>query len=271
MSRADKLRFAVIPAAGLGTRLRPLTEHTPKELLPVGPLPAIASALLEADAAGIEQVAVVLSPHKAALRQWLARERLAPALQLHFVVQPAPLGVLDAVKRGLAVLGVPDGASYAVLYPDYIALPDQTGLAQLIERRPGPESTLFALYEVTPERAARAGRTAFAVTAPGSGPLRQILRLEARPALVPGATHTTFAEIRGPAHGAALSELIEGGADPDEGINLALLNRLAAAGTLFGLVLGGDILDLGVMPGYTDAVARFESGEARWRRAVGDS
>ena len=46
----------VIPAAGLGTRLRPLTETCPKEMLPVGGRPLIAASLLEVVAASVERV-----------------------------------------------------------------------------------------------------------------------------------------------------------------------------------------------------------------------
>jgi hypothetical protein len=44
----------------------------------------------------------------------------------------------------------------------------------------------------------------------------------------------------------------------------AILGRLAAAGLLFGVELSPEVLDLGVRPGYDDAVARFSAG-ARWR------
>lgn len=46
---------------------------------------------------------------------------------------------------------------------------------------------------------------------------------------------------------------------------LAALDDLAAAGELYGVLLPGEILDLGTLPGYLDAVARFLSGAARLR------
>ena len=49
----NSLRSVVIPAAGLGTRLRPLSLGCPKELLPLGDYPALTACLLEAEAAGL--------------------------------------------------------------------------------------------------------------------------------------------------------------------------------------------------------------------------
>ncbi len=261
---------AVIPAAGLGTRLRPLTATTPKELLPLGAshaqgdagaLPAIAGALLEAQAAGIERVAVVISPRKEALRAWLESGPFG-ALEIHIALQPEPLGVLDAVARGLALLNDPE--AFAVLYPDYLHLPDQRALSQLALHAPEGDAVVFGLTEVTEASAARSGLTARAITAPLAGPLRRIVALEATGALEPGAVHTTFAELRGPCYAAALDRTLHG-ASPRDGVHLEVLGELARRGLLFGVMLDGDILDLGVMAGYEDAARRFEAGAARWR------
>ena len=51
----------VIPAAGLGTRMRPLTRVIPKELLPVGTRPMVQWCLTEALEGGFEEIAVVVS------------------------------------------------------------------------------------------------------------------------------------------------------------------------------------------------------------------
>ncbi len=55
---------AVVPAAGLGTRMRKLCGERPKELLPVGGLAAIEHSLVEALDAGLSRVAVVVRPDK---------------------------------------------------------------------------------------------------------------------------------------------------------------------------------------------------------------
>jgi dTDP-glucose pyrophosphorylase len=89
---------AVVMAAGLGTRLRPLTERWPKAVLPIDGRPVVVTLVHELAAAGCAEIAVVtghLAPQVEAL--------LAPLpYALRFVRQPEPLGSADAVARAQA-------------------------------------------------------------------------------------------------------------------------------------------------------------------------
>src|ERR1051326_8542269 len=58
------VRKAVLPAAGLGTRLYPLTHAFPKELLPVGPLPVLAHIARELRLTGITEALFIISERK---------------------------------------------------------------------------------------------------------------------------------------------------------------------------------------------------------------
>ena len=62
-----KIRTAVLPVAGWGTRFLPATKAVPKELLPIVDRPAIQYAIEEAVASGIERVILVTSEHKRAI------------------------------------------------------------------------------------------------------------------------------------------------------------------------------------------------------------
>ncbi|HKO23456.1 MAG TPA: sugar phosphate nucleotidyltransferase, partial [Chloroflexota bacterium] len=62
-----KIRKAVIPAAGLGTRFLPATKAQPKEMLPIVDKPVIQYIVEEAAASGIEQVVIVTSQNKRAI------------------------------------------------------------------------------------------------------------------------------------------------------------------------------------------------------------
>ena len=62
-----QLRKAVIPAAGMGTRLRPATKSQPKEMLPVGRKPTIQYIVEEICAIGIQQVLIITSEQKRAI------------------------------------------------------------------------------------------------------------------------------------------------------------------------------------------------------------
>src|SRR5690554_5116587 len=67
------VRKAVIPAAGLGTRLLPATKALPKEMLPVVDKPAIQYVIEEAAQAGIEDVLVITSRGKSAIEDHFDR------------------------------------------------------------------------------------------------------------------------------------------------------------------------------------------------------
>ncbi len=60
-----------MPAAGRGTRLYPLTKVQPKEMMPVGPYPAIDQVIQELAAAGITEILVITGPGKSALEAYL--------------------------------------------------------------------------------------------------------------------------------------------------------------------------------------------------------
>jgi UTP--glucose-1-phosphate uridylyltransferase len=132
-----KVRTAVIPAAGLGTRFLPLTKAVPKELLPLGEVPALQLVIDEAVGAGVEHVVIVTNRAKPALETYLepdpalverlaagGREELASRLgrlgtsvRVSFVVQDAPLGLGHAVGCAREAVG---DEPFAVLLPDEI-------------------------------------------------------------------------------------------------------------------------------------------------------
>jgi len=117
MAAAKKIRKAVIPVAGLGTRFLPMTKATAKEMLPVVDRPAIQYVVEEAVAAGIQDVLFVTGQGKAALENHFDR---VPALESSL----AEKGSHDAVKEivDLAMLanmhyvrqGNPRGLGHAV-------------------------------------------------------------------------------------------------------------------------------------------------------------
>ncbi len=127
-----RIKSAIIPAAGLGTRMRPATNAVPKELLPVGGRPAIDWVVEEACLAGIEEIVVVSSPRKPAIEAYLLTgtwsqsahpgvteqlggHALADDVLIRVVHQLEPRGLGDAVLVGARAC--PD-ASVAVLLPD---------------------------------------------------------------------------------------------------------------------------------------------------------
>ena len=139
-----EVRKAVIPAAGLGTRLSPLTRHTAKELLPVGGKPMIQHHLEMCMAGGITEFCIIISPRKTQLRNFITGQWTPPAfpfekdLQFYnqikqcrvtFATQPTPAGVADAV--GLAKSFVAEDP-FVCIMPDCILFSDRPFVQQLL-------------------------------------------------------------------------------------------------------------------------------------------
>lgn len=155
----DRLRTAVIPAGGMGTRLLPLTRAVPKELLPVWKKPVLDYAIEEAADAGIERVIIVTAPGKEALQRSLeqavalhGRKSGSPwSLAIEFVLQDSPLGLGDAIRRA-----APLGEPVAVLLPDELLL-GANCLRQLIECRARSGGSAIAVKKVPRAEVSRYG------------------------------------------------------------------------------------------------------------------
>ena len=98
---ANPLRRAVLPAAGLGTRLRPLTRAFPKELLPVGRKPVLAHIATELLGAGITHALFVVSERKPQIRGFFGDvyedDVTGGALHCTYAVQEEQRGLGDAL------------------------------------------------------------------------------------------------------------------------------------------------------------------------------
>lgn len=96
---------AVLPAAGLGTRLRPLTHAFPKELLPIGRKPVLAHIVDELRAAGITRLLFIVSERKPQIRAYFGDELAGdsesgaerPSVRCDYVVQKEQRGLGDAL------------------------------------------------------------------------------------------------------------------------------------------------------------------------------
>ncbi len=121
-----KVRKAIIPAAGLGTRFLPATKAMPKEMLPIVDKPTIQFIVEEAKSAGIEDILIVTGKNKCAienhfdsnpeLEQDLKKTGKAELLKLtqditnlgvnlYYTRQPHPAGLGDAIYRARSFVG----------------------------------------------------------------------------------------------------------------------------------------------------------------------
>ena len=170
-----KLRKAVLPVAGLGTRFLPATKATAKEMLPVVDKPLIQYAVEEARAAGIEQFCLVTGRGKTALvehfdvayeleatlRERDKTEALASLKgaqsepgSIVTVRQQVPLGLGHAIWCARAFIG---DDPFAILLPDDLVLSEKPCLAQLADAYYETGGNVVAVTEVPPEQTNRYG------------------------------------------------------------------------------------------------------------------
>ena len=168
-----KLRKAVFPVAGLGTRLLPATKAIPKELLTVVDRPLIQYAVDEAREAGIEQLIFVTGRGKSALVDYFdmafelettmrgkgkSLDPLEPSRvnfgELVSVRQQQPLGLGHAVWCAREVVG---DEPFAVLLPDDLMAGKPGALKQMVDAWERHGGNMLCTEEVPHERTASYG------------------------------------------------------------------------------------------------------------------
>ncbi|PPF13488.1 UTP--glucose-1-phosphate uridylyltransferase [Rathayibacter sp. AY1G1] len=164
-----RIRKAVIPAAGLGTRFLPATKAIPKEMLPVVDKPAIQYVVEEAADAGLQDVLVIIGRNKNALanhfdsvpelEQNLSQKKDDKKLEhvkyasdladVHFVRQGEPKGLGHAVSRAQRHVG---DEPFAVLLGDDLIDARDPLLSRMIDVAEQRDTTVVALLEVDPDQ-----------------------------------------------------------------------------------------------------------------------
>src|SRR6516164_2526451 len=150
-----KIRKAVFPVAGRGTRVLPATKAMPKEMLTIVDKPLIQYVVDEASEAGIEHFVFVTGRNKGVIEDHfdrmfehdiLARDQ-PEAGAMSFTRQQAPLGLGHAVWCARDIVG---DEPFAVLLPDELVLNTPGCLAQMMAaaEKLGDKSNLLAVQEV---------------------------------------------------------------------------------------------------------------------------
>jgi UTP--glucose-1-phosphate uridylyltransferase len=175
---AKKIRKAVFPVAGLGTRFLPATKASPKEMLPVVDKPLIQYAVEEAAAAGITEMIFITGRGKRSIEdhfdkayeleaELAARGKTAlleavkdvvpKGINCVYIRQAEPLGLGHAVLCARSVVGE---EPFAVLLADDLMQPGANGvavLAQMVEQYGKHHSSVLAVQEVPREETSAYG------------------------------------------------------------------------------------------------------------------
>ena len=170
----QKVRKAVFPAAGLGTRFLPATKASPKEMLPLVDKPLIQYVVEEAVASGIESIVIVTGRGKTAIEdhfdvsfelERLLEERgkkaelkamraISEMARVSYVRQREALGLGHAVLQARDLVG---NEPFAVMLSDDIIDSETPALRQLLDVYKKYDAPVVAVFEVAGEAISRFG------------------------------------------------------------------------------------------------------------------
>ncbi|UZJ79338.1 UTP--glucose-1-phosphate uridylyltransferase GalU [Fictibacillus sp. KU28468] len=169
-----KVRKAIIPAAGLGTRFLPATKAMPKEMLPIVDKPTIQYIVEEAIASGIEDIIIVTGKGKRAIEDHFDHafeleqnlfekgkidllnkvQQSSRMADIHYIRQKEPKGLGHAVWCARKFIG---DEPFAVLLGDDIVQSDKPCLKQLIEQYEETGSSVIGVQTVPDDQTSRYG------------------------------------------------------------------------------------------------------------------
>ena len=168
-----KVRKAIIPAAGLGTRFLPATKAMPKEMLPIVDKPTIQYIVEEAIASGIEDIIIVTGKGKRAIEDHfdnayelehilmkqgkldlLEKVKEPSKVDIHYIRQKEPKGLGHAVWCARNFIG---DEPFAVLLGDDVVQAETPCLKQLIDQYEQTFSSVIGVQRVPDEETHRYG------------------------------------------------------------------------------------------------------------------
>ncbi|MBN3553998.1 UTP--glucose-1-phosphate uridylyltransferase GalU [Fictibacillus nanhaiensis] len=169
-----KVKKAIIPAAGLGTRFLPATKAMPKEMLPIVDKPTIQYIVEEAVASGIEDIIIVTGKGKRAIEDHFDHafeleqnlfekgklellekvKHTSNLVDIHYIRQKEPKGLGHAVNCAKKFIG---DEPFAVLLGDDIVQADKPCLKQLIERYEETTASIIGVQQVPEDQTHRYG------------------------------------------------------------------------------------------------------------------
>jgi len=160
-----KVKKAVIPAAGLGTRFLPSTKAQPKEMMNIVDKPSIQYIVEEAVDSGIEDILIILGRNKNSIEDHFDKsyelednlknkgkekllkeiEKISELANIHYIRQKEPLGLGHAIYCAKSFVG---NEPFAVMLGDDIVRSNKPCIKQLIEKYEEYGSTIIGVQEV---------------------------------------------------------------------------------------------------------------------------
>ncbi|MEQ2525808.1 UTP--glucose-1-phosphate uridylyltransferase GalU [Robertmurraya yapensis] len=169
-----KVRKAIIPAAGLGTRFLPATKAMPKEMLPIVDKPTIQYIIEEAIESGIEDIIIVTGKGKRAIEDHFDHsfeleqnllekgkfdlldevQKSSKMVDIHYIRQKEPKGLGHAIWCARKFIG---DEPFAVLLGDDIVQGEKPCLKQMLEQYERYNASILGVQTVEPSEVSRYG------------------------------------------------------------------------------------------------------------------
>jgi UTP--glucose-1-phosphate uridylyltransferase len=163
-----KIRKAVIPAAGFGSRMLPATKALPKEMMPIVDKPAIQYIVEELVDSGIEDILIITGRGKRAIEDHFDRnveihnalreredrqmletlERIEELADIHYVRQKEMLGTGHAIAKAKKHIG---DEPFAVLYGDDLVVSEEPCIGQMMEQYEKYSASILGVTEIPQE------------------------------------------------------------------------------------------------------------------------
>ncbi|WP_102264398.1 UTP--glucose-1-phosphate uridylyltransferase GalU [Mesobacillus jeotgali] len=160
-----KVKKAIIPAAGLGTRFLPATKAQPKEMLPIVDTPTIQYIIEEAVSSGIEDILIVTGRGKRAIEDHFDKameleeslaakgkyeelekiKQISNLADIHYIRQKEPMGLGHAIWCARKFIG---NDPFAVMLGDDIVVSETPCLKQLIDQFEEKNASIIGVQEV---------------------------------------------------------------------------------------------------------------------------
>ena len=282
MLMSVKVKKAVIPAAGFGTRFLPFTKSVPKELIPLVDKPVIQYVVEEAVESGIEEILLVISSDKESiirhfnpvpeLERRLAEQGKAEMLdqvrhisklaKIHYVYQQELNGLGDAVAQARVFAG---NEPFAVLLGDtvmdsHISRPVTGQLVDIFEKT---SSSVVALEEVPLERVSKYGIADGEEVSPG---ILKIRKMVEKPSPETAPSRLAFA-----ARYVFTPEIFDALAATGRGKNNEIqltdaMQKLLSSGSMYGCKVAGKRYDIGSQSGFLKSTVEFGLRRPEFRK-----
>ncbi|WP_308636700.1 UTP--glucose-1-phosphate uridylyltransferase GalU [Paenibacillus silvisoli] len=169
-----KVRKAIIPAAGLGTRFLPATKAQPKEMLPIVDKPTLQYIIEEAVQSGIEEILIITGRNKKSIEDHFDKSveleleletkgkydlleevrSISDMVNIHFIRQKEPKGLGHAIYCAKSFIG---NEPFAVMLGDDIVDNDKPCLKQMMEVFNEYKTTILGVQEIAQEDVSKYG------------------------------------------------------------------------------------------------------------------